>query len=99
MCDHTHTRHETWVSPINSRHLTSKHVILHPGESKQGLLLFGAPRPQVRKVTLRISFALADRAQERLQCFFPFTVEAIPPKATPLPPPEHTGSEPASPPN
>ena len=73
--------------------------ILHPGESKQGLLLFGAPRPQVRKVTLRISFALADRAQERLQCFFPFTVEAIPPKATPLPPPEHTGSEPASPPN
>jgi len=33
MCDQAHTRHETWVSPINSRHLTSKHVILHPGES------------------------------------------------------------------
>ena len=33
MCDQHHTRHETWVSPINSRHLTSKHVILHPGES------------------------------------------------------------------
>jgi quercetin dioxygenase-like cupin family protein len=32
MCDQ-HVRHETWVSPINSRHLTSKHVILHPGES------------------------------------------------------------------
>lgn len=31
MCDHT--KHETWVSPINSRHLTSKMVILHPGES------------------------------------------------------------------
>ena len=33
MCDHIHARHETWISPINSRHLTSKHVILHPGES------------------------------------------------------------------
>jgi len=73
--------------------------ILLPGESKQGLLFFHAPRLHVRKVTLRISFALADRAQERLECFFPFTVEAIPPKATPLPSPEHTGSEPASPSN
>jgi hypothetical protein len=57
--------------------------ILLPGESKQGLLFFHAPRPHVRKVTLRISFALGDRAQERLECFFPFTVEAISPKAAP----------------
>jgi len=53
--------------------------ILLPGESKQGLLFFDAPRPHVGKVTLRISFALADRAQEKLECFFPFTVEAISP--------------------
>ena len=70
--------------------------ILLPGESKQGLLFFHAPRSHVRKVTLRISFALGDRAQEKLECLFPFTAEAIPPKATPSPPPEHTGSEPAS---
>ncbi len=31
MCDHT--KHETWVSPINSRHLSAKSVTLHPGES------------------------------------------------------------------
>jgi hypothetical protein len=61
--------------------------ILLPGESKQGVLFFGAPRPHVGKVTLRISFGLADRARERLECFFPFTVEAISPKTTSLPPP------------
>ncbi len=77
-----------------ARLLFSSSIIL-PGESKQGVLFFGAPRPHVGKVTLRISFALGDRAREELECFFPFTVEAISPKVTPLPP-EHTGSEPAS---
>ncbi len=70
--------------------------ILLPGESKQGLLFFRAPRSHARKVTLRISFALADRVQERLECFFPFVVEAVSPEAPPLSPAENTGSEPAS---
>lgn len=31
MCDNV--RHEHWVTPQNSRHLTCKQVTLHPGES------------------------------------------------------------------
>ncbi len=75
--------------------LFSSPLIL-PGESKEGLIFFRAPGSSSGEVMLRISFAFTDRAQEKLECLFPFAVEGMSPAASKSYPPELTGSGPAS---
>ena len=51
------------------------------GESRQGLLLFGAPDPKAGKVALGISFLFADKALKTQGHMFPFAIEALPPES------------------
>jgi hypothetical protein len=51
------------------------------GESRQGLLLFGAPDPKAGKVALGISFLFADKALKTQGHVFPFAIEALPPES------------------
>jgi hypothetical protein len=57
-------------------------LLILPGESKEGLLFFRAPKPSSGEATLRVSFAFTDRTQEKLECIFPFAVEKMSPEGS-----------------
>jgi hypothetical protein len=51
-----------------------------PGESRQGLVLFGFLHPKAKIAALKTSFVLADKGLEVEECVFPFGIEALSPE-------------------
>jgi len=51
---------------------------LVPGQSREGLLLFGSLDPKAKKASLKLSFLFGGKPLRSQQCLFPFAVEPLP---------------------
>jgi hypothetical protein len=51
-----------------------------PGESREGLFLFGALDPRAAKAALGVSFLFGDKTLKTQACLFPFGIETISPE-------------------
>jgi len=51
-----------------------------PGDSRQGLVLFGPLHPKAKVAGLKTSFISADKGLEMMECAFPFDIEVLSPE-------------------